>query len=310
MHPEGGLRPAATTAAEAAAVRVLLDRIGLDAIVDVHTHFMPKRVLDKVWAYFDGMGPRAGRPWPISYRLGEAARVERLRGFGVAAFTALVYPHKPDMAEWLNSWATEFAAETPDCLHTATFYPEPSAPGYVRRVIDAGARVFKAHIQVGDYSPTDPLLAPVWALLEEAGIPTVIHAGSGPQPGRHTGPAPVAEILRRHPALRLIIAHMGLPEYRDFMQLALRHRGVYLDTTMVFTDFTEQTDPFPPDGLPMLLELADKILFGSDFPNIPYPYRHAVESIVGLGLGDDWCRKVLSGNAQKLFVPVGAGSGD
>ncbi|HRD14406.1 MAG TPA: amidohydrolase, partial [Mycobacterium sp.] len=82
MHPEGGLSPAATTAAEAAAVRVLLDRIGLDAIVDVHTHFMPKRVLDKVWAYFDGMGPRAGRPWPISYRLGEAARVERLRGFG------------------------------------------------------------------------------------------------------------------------------------------------------------------------------------------------------------------------------------
>ncbi len=32
--------------------------------------------------------------------------------------------------------------------------------------------------------------------------------------------------------------------------------------------------------------------------------------IVGLGLGDDWCRKVLSGNAQKLFAPVGAGSGD
>ena len=53
-----------------------------------------------------------------------------------------------------------------------------------------------------------------------------------------------------------------------------------------------------------------QILFGSDFPNIPYPYRHAVESIVGLGLGDDWCRKVLSGNAQKLFAPVGAGSGD
>ncbi|MFN8032122.1 MAG: amidohydrolase family protein [Mycobacterium sp.] len=296
--------------AEVAAVRGLLDGIGLEAIIDVHTHFMPKRVMDKVWAYFDGIGPLAGRQWPISYRLDEADRVERLRQFGVAAFTSLVYPHKPDMAEWLNWWATEFAATVPDCLHTATFYPEPSAPGYVRRVIDAGARVFKAHIQVGDYSPTDPLLAPVWALLEETQIPTVIHAGSGPQPGRHTGPAPVAEILRRHPRLRLIVAHMGLPEYRDFLDLARRYDGLYLDTTMVFTEFTERTDPFPPDAYPALTELADKIVFGSDFPNIPYPYRHALESITGLGLGEKWCREVLYSNGRSLFPPVGADSGD
>ncbi|MCI4676539.1 amidohydrolase family protein [Candidatus Mycolicibacterium alkanivorans] len=296
--------------AETAAVRGLLDRVGLEAIVDVHTHFMPKRVMDKVWAYFDGMGPLVGRRWPISYRLDEAARVDRLRQFGVTAFTSLVYPHKPDMAEWLNSWATEFAAEVPECLHTATFYPEPSAPAYVRRVIDAGARVFKAHIQVGDYAPTDPLLAPVWALLEQAQIPTVIHAGSGPQPGRHTGPAPVAEILRRHPGLRLIIAHMGFPEYREFIELARRYPGVYLDTTLVFTEFTEQTDPFPPDARPALVELADRVLFGSDFPNIPYPYHHALESIAALGLGDQWCRKVFYSNARNLFGQVGATSGD
>ena len=294
---------------EVAAVRGLLDRIGLDAIVDVHTHFMPKRVMDKVWAYFDN-GTKVGRQWPIEYRTDEAERVQRLRQFGVAAFTSLVYPHKPDMAEWLNSWAIAFAAQVPECLHTATFYPEPSAPAYVRRVIDAGARVFKAHIQVGDYSPTDPLLAPVWALLEQTQIPTVIHAGSGPQPGRHTGPAPVAEILRRHPALRLIVAHIGLPEYREFIEMAQRYPGVYLDTTMVFTTFTDQTDPFPPDARPALVELADKVLFGSDFPNIPYRYHHALESITGLGLGDEWCRKVLHDNARILFPPVGAVSGD
>ena len=300
----------AAAPSEATAVRHLLDRIGLDAIVDVHTHFMPKRVMDKVWAYFDGIEPQAGRQWPIEYRTDEAERVQRLRQFGVAAFTSLVYPHKPDMAEWLNSWAIAFAAQVPECLHTATFYPERSAPGYVGRVIDAGARVFKAHIQVGDYSPTDPLLAPVWALLEETEIPTVIHAGSGPQPGRHTGPGPVAEVLHRHPALRLIVAHTGLPEYREFIELARRYPGVYLDTTMVFTAFTEETNPFPPDARPALVELADRVLFGSDFPNIPYPYHHALESIVGLGLGDQWCREVLHDNARSLFPPVGAVSGD
>lgn len=79
---------------------------------------------------------------------------------------------------------------------------------------------------------------------------------------------------------------------------------------MVFTDFTEQTDPFPSDAFPALAELADKVLFGSDFPNIPYTYLHALESITRLGLGDDWCRKVFHDNARGLFGPVGAGSHD
>ena len=97
-----------------------------------------------------------GRAWPISYRLDEQARVSRLRDFGVEAFTSLVYPHKPDMAEWLNAWSAQFAAATPDCIQTATFYPEPAAAAYVRRAISDGARLFKAHVQLGDYSPTDP----------------------------------------------------------------------------------------------------------------------------------------------------------
>ncbi|BDE12836.1 putative amidohydrolase [Mycobacterium kiyosense] len=289
------------TRIEAETVRRLLDDVGLASMIDVHTHFMPKRVLDKVWAYFDGVGPLTGRPWPVAYRHDEQARVAALRDFGVVAFTSLLYPHKPDMAEWLNSWSAQFAAATPDCLHTATFYPEPGAADYVSRAIADGARVFKAHVQVGNYSPKDPLLEPVWAVLERAGVPTVIHAGSGPTPGTFTGPQPVADVLDRHPDLKLIIAHLGMPEYREFIDLAQQHAGVYLDTTMVFTDFTEELHPFPRAELPRLLEVADKVLFGSDFPNIPYPYHHAVESVVALGLGDQWSRKVLFHNAFELF---------
>lgn len=279
----------------------VLEALELTSIVDIHTHFMPKRVMDKVWAYFDSVGPLTGHPWPIEYRLDEQARVDLLRSLGVTAFTSLVYPHKPAMAAWLNAWAAQFARETPDCLQTATFFPEPSATDDVRRAIDDGARVFKAHVQVGDYSPTDPLLDGVWAVLEGSGVPTLIHAGSGPAPGRFTGPDPVAEVLHRHPALRLIIAHMGLPEYEEFIELAHRYPGVYLDTTMAFTDFAEQRHPFPPAARQDLLALADKVLFGSDFPNIPYSYRHAVESVVNLGLGPQWSRKVLHDNAARLF---------
>jgi hypothetical protein len=43
-------------------------------------------------------------------------------------------------------WATEFAARTPDCLPTATFFAEPSAARYVAEALSDGTRRFKAHV--------------------------------------------------------------------------------------------------------------------------------------------------------------------
>ncbi|UGY92451.1 amidohydrolase family protein [Streptomyces gobiensis] len=275
--------------------------LGLPGLVDVHTHFMPERVLDKVWAYFDAVGPMTGLEWPITYRHEEDERLSVLRGFGVRAFTSMIYPHKPGMAAWLNSWSADFAARTPDCLHTATFFPEPAAADYVRQALEGGARVFKSHIQVGDYDPGSPLLDPVWGMLAEAGVPTVIHCGSGPARGKHTGPEPIAALLSRHPRLPLIIAHMGMPEYAEFLDLAEAYEGVMLDTTMAFTDFSERLMPFPRAERPRLAALGDRILFGSDFPNIPYGYAHALEALTRLDQDDDWLRAVCHDNGARLF---------
>ncbi|MEW2273084.1 amidohydrolase family protein [Streptomyces sp. SID685] len=287
---------------EAAEVRRFWDRLGLPGLIDVHTHFMPERVLDKVWGYFDAQGPlTGGLAWPISYRQQEAERAEVLRRFGVRAFTAMLYPHKPDMARWLNSWAADFARRTPDCLHTATLFPEPGVETYVREAVEAGARVFKAHVQVGAYDPADELLRPAWGVLAEAQVPVVIHCGSGPAPGRHTGPGPIARVLARHPGLRLIVAHLGMPEYEDFLGLAERYPEIRLDTTMAFTDFTEALMPFPGRALPRLADLGDRVLLGSDFPNIPYPYLHQLHALERLDLGAEWLRAVCHHNAAKLF---------
>lgn len=275
--------------------------LGLPGLVDVHTHFMPQNVLDKVWAYFDSVGPLTGHAWPIEYREEEDRRVELLRGFGVLAFTAMLYPHKPGMGRWLNDWAAGFAARTPDCLHTATLFPEPGVREYVRDAIDAGARVFKVHLQVGGFDPNDPLLDDVWGVLADSLTPVVVHCGSGPAPGRFTGPDPVERLLARHPRLRLIVAHMGMPEYADFLGLAERYEGVHLDTTMAFTDFSERLAPFPEAERKRLLDLGERILLGSDFPNIPYPYGHQLDALARLDLGDDWLRGVCHGNAARLF---------
>ncbi len=236
---------------EAGRVRRFWEGLGLPGLVDVHTHFMPERVLRKVWAYFDALGPLTGGvAWPITYRQEEDERAGLLREFGVRAFTAMLYPHKAGMARWLNDWAVDFARRTPDCLHTSTLFPEPGVESYVREAVEAGARVFKAHVQVGAYDPADELLDPAWGVLAEAGTPVVIHCGSGPAPGKHTGPEPVARVLARHPRLRLVVAHLGMPEYEDFLDLAERYGEVRLDTTMAFTDFSERLAPSPPGAAP------------------------------------------------------------
>ena len=275
--------------------------LGIPGLVDVHVHFMPDNVLRKVWDYFDAGGALVGRSWPIHYRYDEDERVRRLRAMGLRAWTGLLYPHKPGMAEWLNGWAADFAARVPECAHTATFFPEPSAKRYVAEALDAGARVFKAHVQVGRYDPRDPLLAPVWGQLEDAGVPAVVHVGSGPAPGEFTGPGPFGEVLAAFPRLVAVIAHMGMPEYAAFLDLADRYSSVHLDTTMSFTDFTEQSAPYPPDLLPRLADLRERIVLGSDFPNIPHPYAHQLEALARLGLGEDWLRAVCHDNGARLL---------
>jgi predicted TIM-barrel fold metal-dependent hydrolase len=265
-------------------------------------HFLPPRVQAKVWQYFADGETHYGVEWPLAYAVPDDERLAILDRLGVRAFPTLPYPHKGGMAAWLNDWSAEFAAAHPDVLPSATFYPEPEAPFYVAEALHRGVRIFKVHVQVGRYDPRHPQLDAVWARLEEAGTPVVIHCGSGPQPGRFTGPEPIRRLLRRHPKLTLIVAHMGMPEYGEFLDICLDSPAVYLDTTMAFTAFVDDLMPFPAGEEARLHAAGERIVFGSDFPNIPYGYRDALTAVTAVrGIDDAWLRGVLHDNAAHLF---------
>ena len=276
----------------------LWQQLGIPGVFDVHTHFLPEPVLRKVWAYFDAAQQNYGVPWPISYRGDDDARLAQLRAMGVRRFTALVYAHKPGMAAWLNQWALDFVAGVPECVPTATFYPEPEAADYVAEALARGARLFKIHLQVGDFDPRDRRLDPVWDLLSEASAPVLVHCGSAPLAGRFTGAGPIGDVLARFPELRVIVAHLGAGEFAEFVSMA--GERVWLDTTMALTDFMQSLRPFPPELLPRLRDLSaqGRVLFGSDFPNIPYPYAHQVEVLRDAGLD---MRQVMWDGPLALF---------
>lgn len=279
--------------------------LGLPGIVDLHVHFMPQRLMDAVWHYFDSAGPLTGREWPIRYRWPEQQRIDHLRAMGVRAFPSLLYAHKPDMAESLNDWAAAFAREHADVVSTLTFFPEPTVSTYVDKALRDGARIVKVHVQVGGFDPRDPLLDDVWAMLTDAQVPVVAHVGSGPAPGSFTGPGPFGEVLARHPRMTAVVAHMGMPEYDAFLDMAERYANVHVDTTMCFTDSFGSQAELGRSLAPRLAALADKVVFGADFPNIPHVYAHQLEVLVRLELGDDWLRGIVWDNPRRLLARAG-----
>jgi predicted TIM-barrel fold metal-dependent hydrolase len=112
-------------------------------------------------------------------------------------------------------------------------------------------------------------------------------------------------VLARHPRLTAVLAHAGMPEYEAAFELVRRYPRVYLDTTMVGVPFAERMAQLPPDWTDRLVDSADRVVLGTDFPNIPYPYAVQLKAIAGWAaddrLGEPFLRAVLHDTPAKLL---------
>jgi predicted TIM-barrel fold metal-dependent hydrolase len=284
-------------------IPAFLETLGLPGIVDAHVHFLPDRLQEAVWRWFDGLSPA----WPVMYRSPAPERLATLARLGVRHHTALAYAHRPGMLRYLNDYTLGLAASEGPVIPSFTIFPEPGVGAETARCLQAGGRCVKVHLQVGGFDATDPLLDEAWGLLQEARVPVVIHAGAvadGSGNEQWCGPEPLRRLLARYPGLRLVIAHLGAPDFGAFLALAQEHPGVWLDTAMVFTA-PPYLGAFPPDLGPRLASLRGRTVFGSDFPTIPHALASQLSGIAALGLGDDWLRDVLWNNGMRLFGLTG-----
>ena len=81
---------------------------------------------------------------------------------------------------------------------------------------------------------------------------------------------------------------------------------------MVGTPYLDaMVGPLGPDVIAALGDLQDRVVLGTDFPNIPYPYRTQLDALAGLDLGDAWLRGVCWDNGIRLLGlgPDGSVSG-
>jgi predicted TIM-barrel fold metal-dependent hydrolase len=71
---------------------------------------------------------------------------------------------------------------------------------------------------------------------------------------------------------------------------------LYLDTTMAIASYF----PGGPNA-EMLRRRPDRILYGTDFPNLPYEWSRELEVVRALRLPPADEARVLGGNAARLF---------
>lgn len=268
-------------------------------VIDAHVHLFPDRLFEAIWGWF------GAHAWPIRYRLTSERVVEFLASRGVARVVALHYAHKPGMADGLNRYVLDLARRFPEVIPTATVFPgEPGARDLLRRALGEGARGVKIHCHVQKVAPDDPRLDEVFEEAAAAAVPVVMHSGrepSSPAYGVDTRALcsvdAVDRVLARHPGLTLVVPHLGADEFEGYEALLDRHPRLFLDTTMAIAGYL----PGQP-ALDLLTRRADRLLYGSDFPHLPYAWSRELAVLGGATSGEALSR-IASANAARLFAP-------
>ena len=208
----------------------------------------------------------------------------------------------------VNDWIANFTRDHRDrLLPVGSVNPlhERDVRSAIARVLDLGIRMIKIHpphqlFAPNAYRDTLPQLAEIYRACDERRIPVMFHTGTSVFPRARNvfaDPMPIDDVAVDFPNLRIILAHAGRPLHGETaFFLARRHPNVYLEISGI-----------PPKSLPRyvprLEALADKVLWGTDWPAPGVPsLRHNIDAFRALGYPEDVQRKVLWDNATTLFA--------
>jgi predicted TIM-barrel fold metal-dependent hydrolase len=199
-----------------------------------------------------------------------------------------------------NEYVAEFCSTSPRLIPFASVNPlaTPQPARELERLVKThGFRGLKLYPTYQYYYPNDPLVYPLYAKAEELGIPVSMHLGSSVFTGsriKYGDPLYVDDVAVDFPDLTLLQCHCGRPFWYDYASgMARLHRNVYMEISGL-----------PPSRLmqyfPDMDRLADKIIYGSDWPGVP-TIAENIQVIEGLALKDETKRKILGENAARIL---------
>lgn len=284
---------------------------GLDlaalAAIDMHVHIqvddsgrkaLPEGLLAAMDRYFGASEP--------AKTIDETAEYYRARRLAAVVFTVDATTnlgHRPNSVDDLVAGAKR----NPDVLIPfGTVDPLQGAASWAeaRRQAGLGVRGFKFHPTVQGFDPADPDFIPLFSVLEELGLPIVVHTGqTGVGAGVPGGagfrlglsnPILLDDVAARHPGLSIVMAHPSVPWQDEALAVATHKPNVWID-------LSGWSPKYFSDGLVRATRsyLSHKMLFGSDFPALT-PDRW-LKDFATLEIAVDVERKVLIDNAARLL---------
>jgi len=275
-------------------------------VTDCHVHINP------IWE----MRPEAARilatidPPPAHYVHHPEEFLRYLDRVGVerAVLVNYIAPEVIGYTEATNDFVGEYVRADPERL-IAVGGIRPDHPDPEREVVhlseDLGIRGLKLHPPHQMFRPNAyvdgslPKLRELYDARSRHRLPIIFHTGTSVFPGarnRFADPMPLDDVAVDFPDLTIVLAHGGRPLWTEAaMFLARRFPNVWLDLSGT-----------PPGRLleyfPRLPRLADKVLFGTDWPGPGVRDIGAnLEAFRGLSISADDQRRILEENPLRVF---------
>jgi len=199
-----------------------------------------------------------------------------------------------------NEAVAEFCQDI-DCLIpfcNINPYLVADLPGELEHLVtEMGFKGMKLYPTYHHFYANSARLYPLYAKAQELGIPVMLHTGSSIFKGarmKYGDPLFLDDVAVDFPDLTLLIVHSGRGFWYDkAFFLAKLHANLYMEIAGL-----------PPQKLleyfPELEKVADKVIFGSDWPGMPHIGRN-IEIIRGLPLKKETKDKILGGNAARIL---------
>jgi predicted TIM-barrel fold metal-dependent hydrolase len=273
---------------------------GLQRVVDAHVHIFPGNIFSAIWAWFDE------NAWPIRYRMTASEALGYLLARGVRHVIALQYAHKPGISQMLNRYMAKKCRELPGRITgmAAVFPGEQNGEKILREAFDNGLKGVKLHAHVQCFDMNGKEMDVIYDLCQSEQKPMVMHVGREPKsaayrcdPYQICGADKLERVLQNFPKLKICVPHLGIDEVSAYRKLIEKHDNLWLDTTMVLADY------FP---IREVIDLgsfrADRVMYGSDFPNIPYAWDRELKRLERSGLPLDRLEWILEKSAAGFFA--------
>jgi predicted TIM-barrel fold metal-dependent hydrolase len=279
-------------------------------IFDCHVHVQPwEQFNPAARAVMEGARPDLAR---IGRALADPEELLRLMDEEGVERAALINYSAPDVmgfTETVNDWVSAFVrGHTDRLVAVGSVHPRftrNAASDTARLVEKLGIRLLKLHpphqlFAANGYRDGDAPLRQIYETAERLGLPVMIHTGTSIFPGarnRYADPMAADDVAVDFPKLKLILAHAGRPLFMPTaVFLARRHANIHLDLSGI-----------PPkkllEYLPRLEDLADKCLWGTDWPSPGVRSMKAnVEDFLALPLSDAVKERILWGNGVALIM--------